>query len=184
MPAKNSDFFSIRKMSKKTFLPIPYIKSILEIPIEGKKCNASNSEQAKALYNKAKMGSEKQAIMFERWNKLSLTQVRRAKTLSNSKLAYENSPPNSEARELGLKKYIGFITEIKDAQAIYYSIQNNTKLKSIAFRRLDGLVIKKVKSAKTFKETQTAYYLSLEGSKAQFLAIKKMATFFGWKPNV
>lgn len=181
MEPKKPISFDIKKMSEKTHLPVLFIKSMLGIPLKGRECKAVTPSQARDLYNKSKVNSERRAIIFEKWNELSLIEARQAKTLVQSKLAYENSPHGGEAAELALKKYIGFITEIKDAQAIFYSSQKNPKIKSLAFKKLDKIAAKKVKSVNTFDEILSVYHLSPTESKAQLLAVKKIATSFGWE---
>lgn len=92
----------IVRMSKELSISKCELKKILEIENKSEKCGCLGGTifQVKAMYAEALSGSDEEQAILERWNELSMIEVKKAKTIQEIRIAHSDSPLESEARDM------------------------------------------------------------------------------------
>lgn len=136
---------------------------------------------------------------WKRWNRLSIKEVKRAKNSNEAFEAYENSPEMHyfyvptllTAKFIGKKKLEELcIKEANEAllnnnlslaHQAYKNAPGETEAKCVSWSAWQEISLAKAKNAKTFEDASEVFRCSPPGSKAEIIASKFMASFYGYK---
>jgi len=97
----------IERMAREMDIGMADIKDALGIPMS-EECNASTIGEARVAYHRALGGSEAERAAMEKWEELSLEEVKSASTADEAKEAYDRTPGGSEAEKAAIKKLATF----------------------------------------------------------------------------
>jgi len=127
----------IWKMSAETGIGAGKIKEVLGIPSSGVyEASTSTIEKAKEDYCSAHDGSVAKIVAFEKWNKLSLEEARRASTVAEAREAHYNAPVGSKAERIALEKWIGLASTVEEAKEAYRKTPDGSGEERYAIRKL------------------------------------------------
>lgn len=136
--------FNIEKMSVEMGISVVIIKKTLGIShTQESNNNITSIEQARNAYMKATVNSEEAYFAFEKWNELSMEEVRIATTSLEARNAYTRVLSGSKAEYFALKKWIELSQnevdlahtpeETRDA---YNRVPNDSEAKKIALKKI------------------------------------------------
>ena len=100
---------NVAKMSKDT--GISCVAIMRALGLQPKPCCIATIAEAKRAYYASPAGSEDEASVLNRWNKLAMVMVGNATTIAEAKEAYNASPENSEAQASAICKLATFFFE-------------------------------------------------------------------------
>lgn len=135
-------------------------------------------DSARWAYNSAYNDAELKKLALEMWIKLSIIEVNKATTVEEAQKAFFSSPDKTIAQTLGLERWIGLITTIEGALRAYFALPD---ISDLLMDKLNRIGILEVEKADTKEEVKKIYLSIPYGLDAKVLAIKKLATFYGWK---
>ena len=139
------------------------------------------------------------ATYWKKWNRLSVKEVKRAKNSNEALEAYKNSPemhyfyvpPVLTAKFIGKKKLEELCIKeaneallTKNLALAYQACENapeETEAKCVSWGAWNEVALVEAKNAKSFEDAREVFRCSPSGSKAEIVASKFMASFYGYK---
>lgn len=169
----------VAKMTKELSIPSFIIKKVLGVEFDVNLAinTINNTEWCKGMYFTFPSKETRKRVL-EKWNKLSLEEIKYANDLGELKEIFEDCPPKSEAREKALEKWNEIsIKSIKKAKTIaeIASIQRDIPKKSLAEKELFNKLLNLIK---TPEDCELAWDCTRHGSKYAKMVIKKAAEFY------
>ena len=138
----NRKSFDLTEMSLQTGISIVDLKDALGIELDSK-CKAKTVSEASEAFQSTESGSEEERAAYKRWNELSIALIEKANTMKLIAVAYESSPPESEAASLALIKWIKVGKEairmaiaLEDLEDILGDLPQDRNLENLTIRKI------------------------------------------------
>lgn len=93
----------LERLSRRTGISLNLFREVCGL-VKKETCRASTIREARLMYCQAEHGSNAEISALNRWNTLSLQDVRRAKTFIEALSAHTEAPDDSLAKQAALKK--------------------------------------------------------------------------------
>jgi hypothetical protein len=100
-------------------------------------------EAQEAYYHKTSFNSQAQKAARKKWNKLSLIEAQKAKTIEEVRKAYYRAPPDSRAIKIACKKWnklslieVEKSKNVEEAKKAYLETLNNSQAQKAALVKL------------------------------------------------
>lgn len=136
-------------------------------------------EDASRLFNSTIFWSHDKRLIFEKWNHLCVNQIDSIESIEQANEAYCKAPPDSEARDLILKKLrklqANLVRETDDIYLLKASLEiaADDSIRTEIVDKLEKICIDNVESINSIAEAKAAYEIALADGVARRMISEK-----------